>query len=66
MEDVMVESHEMWHVNYLLALHVDILENLMLMWFERRKEIASSTKLEIDGDFGSWRTNVKEKNQSFS
>ena len=52
MEDVMVDSHEIWwHVKHLLALHVDILENLLLiMWFERQKDFAVRTELEIDGD----------------
>ena len=57
----MVDSHEMWwHVKHLLALHVEILENLLLiMWFERRKDFAVRTEFEIDGDleFGElkWR-----------
>ena len=60
MEDVMVDSHEIWwHVKHLLALHVDILENLLLMRFERRKDFAVRTEFEIDGDleFGEpkWR-----------
>ena len=50
-EDEMVDSHGIWwHVKYLLALHVDILENLLLMWFERRKDFAVRTELEIDGN----------------
>ena len=49
---MIVDSHEMWwHVKYLLALHVEILENLLLiMRFERRKDFAVRTELEIDGD----------------
>ena len=52
MEDVMVDLHEMWwHVKHLLALHVEILETLLLiMLFERRKDFAVRTELEIDGD----------------
>ena len=53
MEDVMVDSHEMWwHVKHLLALHIEILENLLLIiWFERRKDFAVRAELEIGGDF---------------
>ena len=52
MEDVMVDSHEIWwHVKHLLALHVDILENLLLMWFERRKDLAVRTELDIEVEF---------------
>ena len=40
-------------------MHVDILENLLFMRFERRKDFAVRTELEIDGDleFGEpkWR-----------
>ena len=51
MEDVMVDSHEIWwHVMHLLVLHVDILENLQYMRFERRNDFAVRTELEIDGD----------------
>ena len=51
-EDVMVDSHVIWWlVEHLLALHVEILLNLLLvMWFERRKDLAVRTQLEIDGD----------------
>ena len=60
MDDVMVDSHGIWlHVKHLLALHVDIFENLLLMRFERRKDFAVSTELQIDGalEFGEpkWR-----------
>ena len=52
MEDVMVDSHEIWwHVKHLLALHMDIVENLLLMRFERQKDLAVSTELEIDGEW---------------
>ena len=51
MEDVMVDSHKIWwHVKNLLALHVDILENLLLMRFEGRKDFAVRNELESDGD----------------
>ena len=54
MEDVIVDSHEIWwHVKHLLALHVTVVntvENLFLMQFERRKEFEVHTELDIDGD----------------
>ena len=51
MDDVMVDSQEIWwHVKHILALHVDILENLLLIRFERRKDFAVRPEFEIDGD----------------
>ena len=41
-----------WHVKHLLALHIEILENLLLIiWFERRKDFAVRAELERGGDF---------------
>ena len=49
MEDVIVDLHEIWwHVKHLLALHMDILENLLLMRLARRKDFAVRPKLETD------------------
>ena len=55
MEDVTVDSHEIWwHVKHLPALHVDILENLLLIRLERRKDFAVRAEFEIgfDLEFG--------------
>ena len=59
-EDVIVDLHEIWwHVTHLLALHVDILENLLLIRLVRRKDSAVWPELETDWDleFGEpkWR-----------
>ena len=49
MEDVIVDLHEIWwHVKHLLALHVDILENLLLIRLARRKDFAVRPELETD------------------
>ena len=46
----MIDSHEIWcHVKHLLTLHLDILENLLLMRFERLKDFAVRTELDTDG-----------------
>ena len=51
MEDVTVDSHKIWwHVKHLPALHVDILENLLLIRLERRKDFAVRAIFEIDFD----------------
>ena len=60
MEDVIVDLHEIWwHVKHLLALHMDILENLLLIRLARRKYFAVRPKLETDWglEFGEpkWR-----------
>ena len=60
MEDVIVDLHEIWwHVKHLLALHMDILENLLLIRLARRKDFAVRPKLETDWglEFGEpkWR-----------
>ena len=48
-EDVIVDLHEIWwHVKHLLALHVDILENLLLIRLVRRKDFAVRPELETD------------------
>ena len=59
-EDVIVDLQEIWwHVKHLLALHVVILENLLLIRLERRKDFAVRPELETDWDleFGEpkWR-----------
>ena len=59
-EDVIVDLHEIWwHVKHLLALHLDILENLLLIRLVRRKDFAVRPELDTDWDFGIWRTKVK-------
>ena len=60
MEDVTVDSHEIWwHVKHLQALRVYILENLLLIRLERRKDFAVRAEFEIgfDLEFGDprWR-----------
>ena len=60
MEDVTVDSHEIWwHAKHLPALHIDILENLLLIRLERRKDFAVRAEFEIgfDLEFGDprWR-----------
>ena len=66
-EDVMVDSHEIWrHVKHLLAWHMEILKNLLLiMLFERRQDFEVRTELEIDGalEFGElkWRAESSSK-----
>ena len=48
MEDVIVDSHEIWlHVKHLLALHVYNLQNFLLMRFERLKDFAVRNELEL-------------------
>ena len=62
-EDVTVDSHEIfWHVKHLPALHVDILENLLLIRLERRKDFAVRAEFENWFLFGIWRTEVKRRN----
>ena len=66
MEDMMIDSHEIWwHVKHLVALHVDILENLLLMRFERRKDFAVRTEFEIDGDLESGEPKLKGRKCNF-
>ena len=49
MEDVIVDLHEIrWHVKHILALHMDILENILLIRLARRKDFAVRPKLETD------------------
>ena len=60
MEDVIVDLHEIWwHVKHLLALHMDIIENLLLIRLDRRKDFAVRPELETDWglEFGEpkWR-----------
>ena len=60
MEDVKVDLHEIsWHVKHLLALHLDILENLLLIRLARRKDFAVRPELQTvwDLEFGEpkWR-----------
>ena len=51
MVDDIVDSHEIWwHVKHLPALHVDILENLLLIRLERRTDFAVRAELEIGFD----------------
>ena len=49
MEDVVVDLHEIWlHVKHLLALHMDISENLLLKRLARRKDFVVRPELETD------------------
>ena len=60
MEDVIVDSHEIWwHVKHLLALHIEILENRLLMELELRKDFEVRAELENDLDWKLGEPNLR-------
>ena len=66
-EDVIVDLHEiLWHVKHLLALHVDIFENLLLNTIRETKGLCSPTRVRNWLGFGIWRTKVEGRKCKFS